>query len=209
MRLALAGDAVRRDTGPVRTDQCRWFGGNRAHVLFRHAAHQNTGRAPISDDDVANGVDLVTAPLGGNMINRRAGFASGIWRNGDTDILPGFDPAKIVEPDLGHLLPDTRAVIGISQSFKHRVHAALLQPDRQQKAQRIGTPVIGVLVAIDINTAASCEFDRFQHTVHLSPIISARKFHMSNLDMDAAMFADVNRFGQCLVDGMGFISDMR
>jgi len=61
-----------------------------------------------------------------------------------SNVGPGFDLAEVVEADFGDLLPDARADIRIGEALQHRRNASFLQPGRQQEAQRVSGPIIGI-----------------------------------------------------------------
>src|SRR6185295_9823298 len=72
MRLALAGDAIRRHAGPVGADQGGRVGGDGADVGFRHRPHQDAGGTLVGDDDVADRVERIAAPLARDLLDGSA-----------------------------------------------------------------------------------------------------------------------------------------
>src|ERR1700704_2857344 len=115
-------------------------GGDGAHVDLRHRSQYDAGRALVRDDDVADRVERIAAPLSRDLLDGSARLGCAVWRDSDADVGPGFDLAEVVEADFGDLLPDARADIRIGEAFQHRRNAAFMQPGRQQEAQRVSSP---------------------------------------------------------------------
>jgi hypothetical protein len=58
------------------------------------------------------------------------------------------------------------------------------------------------------SAAAAGGVDRREQAIGLAPAVGPAELHVGDLDMDAAMLADVDRLGAGLVHGMGFVADM-
>ena len=114
MGLALAGDAIGRHAGPVGADQGGRVGGDGADVGFRHRSHHDAGGALVGDDDVADRVERIAAPLARDLLDGSAGLGGATRRDGDADVGPGVDLAEVVEADFGDFLADARADIRIN-----------------------------------------------------------------------------------------------
>jgi len=65
-----------------------------------------------------------------DLLDGPAGLGGARRRDADTDVGPRVDLAEIVEADLGDLLADARADIGIGEAFQGRRNAAFMQPGR-------------------------------------------------------------------------------
>jgi hypothetical protein len=76
MRLALAGDDIGRHARPVGADQGGRGGGNGAHVGFRHRPHHDAGGPLVGDDDVADRVEQIAAPLARDLLDGSAGLTN-------------------------------------------------------------------------------------------------------------------------------------
>ena len=83
MRLALAGDAIGRHAGPVGADQDGRVGGDGADVGFRHRPHHDAGGTLVGDDDVADRVERIAAPLGRDLLNQGLTIGPVAPLNGD------------------------------------------------------------------------------------------------------------------------------
>ncbi len=129
-------------------------------------------------------------------------------RDSDADVGPRFDLAEVVEADFGDLLPDARTDIRIGEAFQHRRNAAFMQPGRQQEAQRVRGPIIGILVAVHVDAARAGGVDRLEKAIGLAPAVGPGQLHVGDLHMDAAMLADVDCFGDGLLNAMGFVADV-
>jgi|SRR5687767_7770663 len=58
------------------------------------------------------------------------------------------------------------------------------------------------------SAAAAGGVDRREQAIGLAPAVGPAELHVGDLDMDAAMLADVDRLGAGLVHGMGFVADV-
>ena len=114
-----------------------------------------------------------------------------------------------MKPAFGKFLADAGADVGIGKARQHRIHPALVYPRGQKKAQRIGSGVVRILIAVNIDPTSAGRTDSIEELFCSAPAVNARKLQMCDLNMDAAALADVDRFGDRLVDPMPLVADMR
>ena len=60
-----------------------------------------------------------------------------------------------------------------------------------------------------VDAARAGGADRLEKTIGLAPAVGPGQLHVRDLHMDAAMLADVDRFGDGLVHAVGFVADVR
>ena len=75
-----------------------------------------------------------------------------------------------------------------------------MNPGRQQKAQRIGGGVVGILVAMNLDPAPAGRLDSTEEFLGTAPAVDAGKFQMRDLDVDPAALSDVDGLGDRFVD---------
>ena len=168
--------------GPVGADQGGRVGGDGADVGFRHGSHRrDPGGTLVGDDDVADRVERIAAPLARDLLDGSARLGRAMGRDGDADVGRQFDLAEVVEADLGDLLADARADIRIGEAFQSRRNAAFMQPGRQQEAQRVGGPVIGILVAVHVDAPAAGGVDDAEKAIGLAPAVGPGQLHVGDL----------------------------
>ena len=59
-----------------------------------------------------------------------------------------------------------------------------------------------------VDAAGAGGVDDAEKAIGLAPAVGPAELHVGDLHMDAAMLADVDRFGDGLVHGMGFVADV-
>src|SRR4051812_44875353 len=84
-----------------------------------------------------------------------------------------------------------------------------MDPGRQQKTQRIGGGIVGILVAMNIDLTRTGRIDYPEELFRVTPAVDPRKLQMSDLNMNAAALADIDGFGHRLLDGVRLVSDVR
>ena len=168
------------------------------YIVLRHRAHQDPGGATIGDDHVTGHIEGVLPALAGEFIDCPARFRG--RRIGDADVRPGLEPAEIRKAAFDKLLADAGARVGIGEARQHRIHPALMDPGRQQKAQRIGGGVVRILVAMNVDPARAGRLDGAEEFFCPTPAVDPGKLQMGDLNMDAAAFADVDGLGDRIVD---------
>ena len=109
----------------------------------------------------------------------------------------------------GEFLPYAGSDRGLAQALEHDLHAALLDPGRQQVAQGITAGSVGVLIDIDLHAALAGGVDLRQQPGGTTPIVGARELEMGDLHVDAAGLADGDGLPHRLEDVIGLIPDVR
>src|SRR5262245_30681232 len=98
MRLALPGDAIGRQRGAIRADQHRRRTDDGLDVSLIHTGDEDTGVAMIGDEVVANRIQGIARALTRHVTHSTPSVLRLVRRDGDTDGVPGRNPAKIVQP---------------------------------------------------------------------------------------------------------------
>src|SRR5215471_2535598 len=208
VRLALPSDAVGRQRGAIRADQHRRRTDDGLDVGLIHAGDEDTGVAMIGDEVVAHRLQGIATALTRYVTHGTPGVLWLVWRDGDTDGVPGWNPAKIVQPVRLDVVPQASPHCRVCQALEHSGHAILLHPGRQQVPEGIRCYRVGILIAIEAHAALTCRFDCRQKLRGSAPIITAGEFEMSDLHVDIAGLTYGDGFLHGGKDAVRFIPDM-
>src|SRR5947199_254724 len=209
MRLALAGHPVRRDGIPIRADQDHRRAEQLSDVLLRHRGDEDPGRATVGDQEVTHGIDPIERPAAGDVAEGAALAFRPMGRDGDADRVPRWNPSPAPEPVGGDVLPRTGSHVRPAETGEHGVHAALLNPRRQEVAERVAGGRIRILITVDRHPALPRRLDLGEQARGAAPAVRSRKLQVDDLDVNPARFSDRDRLAHGLEHASGLVADMR